>query len=158
PARQERPRTTWRTMNEAWHQSSERHSDATPDNQALQPKSHEVGRNGLAPASVDAYLFVYGTLRPEAGHKMGQFLARRGRLLGPARAPGRLLDLGRFPGMSAARADNEWVHGVVYELDDPAATLALLDRHEGCAPESPQPWWFERALRRATLASGTEVT
>src|SRR5262249_41530745 len=61
------------------------------------------------------------------------------------------------PGMTAAQADDEWVQGVVYELDDPAATLALLERYEGCAPESPQPWLFARCRLLATLDAGTDL-
>src|SRR5262245_35044135 len=113
-------------MNMAWHQSSERHSDATADDRNLQPNSHFAGRNSAAPAPATAFLFVYGTLRPEAEHKMGRYLAGRGWLFGPARAPGRLYDLGRFPGMTEAVGSDEWVRGVVYELEDPAATLAVL--------------------------------
>src|SRR5262245_63792883 len=112
-------------------ESSERHRDANRDGAAVQPKSHPAGRKTEAAAA--ACLFAYGTLRPGAGHRMAAYLARRGRLLGPARAPGRLYDLGRYPGMTGPRAADEWVRGDVYELDDPAATLAVLDRYERCA-------------------------
>ena len=47
------------------------------------------------------HLFVYGTLRRGSGHPMSRFLAARARLLAGARVPGRLYDLGGFPGLTA---------------------------------------------------------
>lgn len=102
-------------------------------------------------------LFVYGTLRSGGGHAMSQFLAARSRFVSPASAPGRLYDLGAFPGMVEAANTDERVRGEVCELKEPEATLAALDRYEGCGPENPQPWLYERVLAVVTLETGEQV-
>src|SRR5262249_8621857 len=117
------------------------------------------------------FLFVYGTLRKNSDHSMARFLSENAKYLGEARVPGRLYDLGAYPGMTPAvtphptlspqrgegwvRGDeDEWVHGDLFELRDPEATLAELDRYEGCPlPGEPAP--FERAIVGATR-SGEE--
>lgn len=100
------------------------------------------------------HLFVYGTLRAGSEHAMGRLLARQARLVGPARAPGRLYDLGPYPGMTEPRAPGQWVHGELYELLDVEATLAALDRYEGCSPDSEPPYLFSRSRTVATLQDG----
>ena len=61
---------------------------------------------------------------------------------------GRLYDLGEYPGMRLATADEEWVYGELHELRD-ETILAELDQHEG--PE------FPRQKCIAITDSGTEV-
>jgi gamma-glutamylcyclotransferase (GGCT)/AIG2-like uncharacterized protein YtfP len=100
------------------------------------------------------YLFVYGTLRRASPHPMARLLERRGRFLGESRVPGKLFDLGRFPGMVPCDAKEGTVAGDVYELTDPEA-LAELDRYENA--ESPLPAFFERALTPVTLSDGVTV-
>jgi gamma-glutamylcyclotransferase (GGCT)/AIG2-like uncharacterized protein YtfP len=100
------------------------------------------------------YLFVYGTLRPAGGGPLAQFLAGGARLLGTARVPGRLYDLGAYPGLVQPRDSREWVTGEVYEMLQPAQTLAVLDPYEGCGPADLPPNFFERRLAPATLPSG----
>jgi len=101
------------------------------------------------------HLFVYGTLRRISKHPMARFLAERATFIGEATLPGRLYNLGRFPGMTEARMQEELVVGDVYELADGEETLAELDRYEGA--ESPLPSFFERGSAEATLADGTKV-
>jgi gamma-glutamylcyclotransferase (GGCT)/AIG2-like uncharacterized protein YtfP len=98
------------------------------------------------------YLFVYGTLRPDADHPMSRFLARRSRLRGAATVAGRLYDLGRYPALVEATTDEERVRGSLSELFDAEDTLAALDRYEGVATEGTEGL-FERtraAVRRET--------
>jgi gamma-glutamylcyclotransferase (GGCT)/AIG2-like uncharacterized protein YtfP len=104
------------------------------------------------------YLFVYGTLRRAGGHPMAHFLTARGRLVGSASVPGRLYDLGTYPGMVEAAGEGECVRGEVYELQDPEATLATLDRYEGCGPEDPPPRLYERALAVVTRDDGEQLS
>jgi gamma-glutamylcyclotransferase (GGCT)/AIG2-like uncharacterized protein YtfP len=99
-------------------------------------------------------LFVYGTLRQAGGHAMAQFLASQARRIGPGKVRGRLYDLGSYPGLVEARAENEWVHGEIYELPQPAETLAVLDRYEGCGPEDRPPLLFERWAAPVVLPTG----
>ena len=102
-------------------------------------------------------LFVYGTLRRSGGHAMSEFLAARSRFVSAANAAGRLYDLGPYPGMAEPADAKERVRGEVYELHEPEATLAKLDRYEGCGPEDPQPRLYERVLASVTLDNGEEV-
>jgi gamma-glutamylcyclotransferase (GGCT)/AIG2-like uncharacterized protein YtfP len=78
----------------------------------------------------DSLLFVYGTLRAFVDIPMARRLRRGGRHLGTARTPGRLYDLGPYPGLTAARRRDEWVVGDLYELSAPRALLQALDRYE----------------------------
>jgi gamma-glutamylcyclotransferase (GGCT)/AIG2-like uncharacterized protein YtfP len=99
------------------------------------------------------YLFVYGTLRPDADHPMARFLAARSRPLGPATVAGRLYDLGRYPALTEG---GERVHGWLCELLDADATLPALDRYEGVATEGTAGL-FERTRAPVTLATGEVV-
>jgi gamma-glutamylcyclotransferase (GGCT)/AIG2-like uncharacterized protein YtfP len=82
------------------------------------------------------YLFVYGTLRRGCDNQFARLLAEQGRFVGVARVPGRLYDLGSYPGAVASDQPDEWIHGEVFSLDD--ALLTALDEYEGAE--------FERAM------------
>jgi gamma-glutamylcyclotransferase (GGCT)/AIG2-like uncharacterized protein YtfP len=83
---------------------------------------------------------------------MARFLAERARFAGAARVPGRLYDLGRYPGMTPPQHGDDWVHGDLYDLGDDKQTLSELDRYENA--ESPQPEFFDRQCAEVTLADG----
>jgi gamma-glutamylcyclotransferase (GGCT)/AIG2-like uncharacterized protein YtfP len=84
---------------------------------------------------------------------MADFLAQRARYLSHAKMRGRLYHLGRFPGMTPAQHEDDWVLGDLFELpDDKDATLRALDGYEN--DESPQPGHFERAPAEAVDAAG----
>lgn len=94
----------------------------------------------LVPQAADTtpYLFVYGTLKPDAGTRMGR--AERARLIresvneGSATTSGRLYDLGGFPGFQLApSASDSKVHGTLLRLVQPARTLIWLDAYEDVA-------------------------
>ncbi len=102
-------------------------------------------------------LFVYGTLRRGTGHPMASFLEQRARYVGRGRTPGHLYDLGAYPGMVLAAGTEDWVRGDLFALADPEQTLAELDRYEGCGPDDPRPWYFQRALAPVQRDDGAEV-
>jgi gamma-glutamylcyclotransferase (GGCT)/AIG2-like uncharacterized protein YtfP len=85
-------------------------------------------------------LFTYGTLM--RGYPLHGALVRRATFLGPARASGRLLDLGAYPGLIDGDGA---VHGELYRLDAPEL-LRDLDREEG--------YNFQRRRTVVTLGSG----
>jgi gamma-glutamylcyclotransferase (GGCT)/AIG2-like uncharacterized protein YtfP len=64
--------------------------------------------------------------------------------MGTARVPGRLYDLGRYPG---ARPANGSVVGEVFQIDE--SLLAALDEYEGSE--------FERAIMSANLDDGHTI-
>ena len=72
-------------------------------------------------------LFIYGTLMPGLRLEAEMHGAR---FVGAAQVPGRLVDVGRFPGLllDLSTGDGQ-VTGEVYEVDD--AQLARLDVVEG---------------------------
>ena len=77
----------------------------------------------------DSLLFVYGTLRPFVDIEMARWLRSAARYVGPATTPGRLYDLGAYPGMRAARGRGERVAGDVYRVTNPRV-FSTLDRYE----------------------------
>jgi gamma-glutamylcyclotransferase (GGCT)/AIG2-like uncharacterized protein YtfP len=101
------------------------------------------------------YLFVYGTLRRGSDHPMAVFLARHARFMAEGKTPGRLLDLGAYPGMVEAKSPDDCVQGDVFELVDRETTLAVLDRYEGCDRADPL---YERRQATVTLSTGDKVT
>jgi gamma-glutamylcyclotransferase (GGCT)/AIG2-like uncharacterized protein YtfP len=95
------------------------------------------------PARSSELLFAYGTLM--RGYALHLRLARGARAAGRGTASGRLLDLGRYPGLIEGAGR---VHGELYRLDDPEL-LPILDREEG--------YNFERRRAIVTLAGGRRV-
>jgi gamma-glutamylcyclotransferase (GGCT)/AIG2-like uncharacterized protein YtfP len=79
------------------------------------------------------------------GYPLHAVIARRTAFVAVGSVPGRLLDLGRYPGLVSGRGR---VRGEVYRLRDPEL-LAAVDREEG--------YNFERRRTVATLADGRRV-
>ena len=80
-------------------------------------------------------LFIYGTLMP--GLRL-QAEMHGARFVSAAQVPGRLVDVGRFPGLLSGDGQ---ITGEVYEVDD--AHLARLDVVEGMVrgdPSASQYW------------------
>jgi gamma-glutamylcyclotransferase (GGCT)/AIG2-like uncharacterized protein YtfP len=92
------------------------------------------------PAPGKALLFTYGTLM--RGYGLHAVMAPGVTFVGPGTVGGRLLDLGRYPGLvdGAGR-----VRGEVYRLEAPEL-LPVLDREEG--------YNFERRRAVVTLDGG----
>jgi len=86
------------------------------------------------------YLFIYGTLMPGLRLEAEMHGAR---FMGPAQVPGRLFDLGRYPGLLPGDGH---VTGEVYEVDH--AHLARLDGVEGVVPgdRAESHYWREVVL------------
>jgi gamma-glutamylcyclotransferase (GGCT)/AIG2-like uncharacterized protein YtfP len=88
-------------------------------------------------------LFAYGTLM--RGEPLHRVLRDRARYLEPAHTRGRLLDLGRYPGLVDGAGT---VRGELYGFDDPEL-LPVVDREEG--------YNFVRRTTTVTRANGRRV-
>jgi len=100
-------------------------------------------------------IFVYGTLRRDPRHEMFHLFAKHARYLGEATVPGRLFDLGDYPGMlhgeSSVRVVGE-VYEIVPEMWDDI--IRQLDEYEGCSPSDPAPHEYRRDVVNARLEGG----
>jgi gamma-glutamylcyclotransferase (GGCT)/AIG2-like uncharacterized protein YtfP len=96
------------------------------------------------------HLFVYGTLRQNAGHPMARWLAGRAQLLGQATMQGKLYLLGAYPGMLPSDNPLDVVRGELYQLPDPAGMFETLDEYEGI-------YQFQRGEGVARYSTGEPV-
>ena len=77
-------------------------------------------------------------------------------LIGPASTVGRLLDLGRYPGLVDGCRDGANVLGEMMRLHDAAATLKWLDAYEGIEAPDSTGSEYRRVVRPVTLAGGSQ--
>lgn len=90
-------------------------------------------------------LFVYGSLRKAFKNRYARLLWREGKDLGAARARGRIVRNGPYPGWRPPSAPGQWVKG---ELVLPApGVLGRLDLYEG-------RYVYRKRKVRLQLASG----
>lgn len=102
------------------------------------------------------FVFVYGTLRRGFTNPGREVLEEHARFVDEAHAPGRLHDLGAYPGMTRASGEDERVHGEIHELvHESERGLARLDRYEGARGSDPLP--YERVKVPVELAGGKRV-
>ena len=96
-------------------------------------------------------LFIYGTLMPGLRLQAEMQGAQR---LGVARVPGRLVDVGRYPGLLQGGG---LVTGEVYRLSD--AHLARLDEVEEMVPgdRAASQYWRERVTVQEGVLEGQQV-
>ena len=103
------------------------------------------------------HLFLYGTLLPAVvGPPCRDHVARL-RPVGRGWVPGRLYNLGWYPGAVLDPSAATRVHGEVFALPDDPTLLAALDVYEGFDANNPAGSWFLRIRHPITLDSGGEV-
>ncbi|MGF1464591.1 MAG: gamma-glutamylcyclotransferase [Sandaracinaceae bacterium] len=105
------------------------------------------------PRTFPAYLFVYGTLRPGRAEaaRLAPFGPRRAT---PATIPGRLVDLGAFPGLVAEEGR---VEGALVELTDLGPALEALDAYEDFMGYGRPGSLYRRVVREARTLDGRRV-
>ena len=96
-------------------------------------------------------LFIYGTLMPGLRLEAEMHGAR---FVGAAQVPGRLVDVGLYPGLLHGEGQ---VTGEVYEVDD--AHLARLDAVEEMVPgdRAASQYWREQVTVLAGALAGQRV-
>ena len=106
------------------------------------------------------HLFVYGTLLSKARDSLGAAMRARlqseASLIGQAAMPGRLYDLGEYPGLveAAPRGDRELVTGEVLQLHDATTTFHWLDLYEDVDTADPAAGLYRRVPQLALLDDG----
>jgi gamma-glutamylcyclotransferase (GGCT)/AIG2-like uncharacterized protein YtfP len=107
---------------------------------------------------MSACLFVYGSLVTAHAHPQGHRLRAEALLLGPAEIAGRLYRVSWYPGLRPPGDPADTVHGEVYQLNDPARSLAWLDEYEGITQggsSGAPPDVYARVERDVTMADGS---
>jgi gamma-glutamylcyclotransferase (GGCT)/AIG2-like uncharacterized protein YtfP len=93
-----------------------------------------------------AAFFVYGTLM-QGESRSGLILAASPLRIVPARTPGRLVDLGDYPGLIPARRGGQWVLGEFAEFPAGESLLAQLDFVEEYSPgEEARSLYLRRSV------------
>jgi gamma-glutamylcyclotransferase (GGCT)/AIG2-like uncharacterized protein YtfP len=98
-------------------------------------------------------LFVYGTLL-DADNKYGVYLRDNSSFFSSARIRGKLFDIGEYPGVVLFPEEDDFVFGIILQMDEPETILALIDIYEGYGHDQPQPNEFIRVLTQAETESG----
>jgi gamma-glutamylcyclotransferase (GGCT)/AIG2-like uncharacterized protein YtfP len=101
---------------------------------------------------VRQHLFVYGSLRRGARNSRAELLEQDASLLGAASIPGRLVDLGDYPGLVRPTRSEDRVQGEVYRIERPGL-LQRIDEYEGCDGATG----FRRVPATAVLESGEKL-
>jgi gamma-glutamylcyclotransferase (GGCT)/AIG2-like uncharacterized protein YtfP len=100
------------------------------------------------------YLFVYGTLRRDYKNDMASFLAQHTDFVDYATYQGKLYLIDDYPGVIASDNSSDTVHGEVYRLHKPNATLILLDSYEECSADFPNHAEYIRKIQPIRLQKG----
>ena len=104
------------------------------------------------------HLFVYGTLRSDAGGPMHARWMRGVRPLGRASVAGRLYDAGPHPAAIPSDDPADRVVGELYAIEaDADALLAALDAYEGIDAAHPALSLFRRERVAAEREDGVRV-
>ena len=105
-------------------------------------------------------LFVYGLLRRGMSTGLGAWLgAGKASFLAEATVPGRLYDLGEYPGLVRGEPREQapaLVRGELWRIDD-ESVWPVIDDFEGIGPGDRAPTLYRRVLARAAGARGVET-
>lgn len=110
----------------------------------------------MNPAELE-YLFVYGTLRKALNHSLLAVLKKHAFFVSNGVCQGKLLNLGKYPGVVPSEDSGDVVYGEVYGLKDSKIILEILDHYEGCSPEFPTPAEFIRQSASILLTTGLHL-
>ena len=98
-------------------------------------------------------LFVYGTLLDE-DNEYAHYLENNSKFYSYGKIKGKLYDIGEYPGAILSDQGNEYIHGVILEINDPENVLPVIDDYEGFGDDQPQPNEFIRVLTEVETGVG----
>ncbi len=101
------------------------------------------------------YIFVYGTLMDGVDSAMARLLQQGSEALGDGWIPGRLYDLGQYPGAVYDAQASTRVYGRIFRPHDATTLLECLDNYEGIDSENPAAAEYMRALTPVQGIHGT---
>ncbi len=104
----------------------------------------------------DDYLFVYGTLRRNAGYPIYEYLRTTAEFVADATLQGRLYLVSTYPGAVTSTDPRDQVIGEIFRLHDSDEVLRHLDQHEGCGPGCAKPAQYVRQLHEVRLVDSGE--
>jgi gamma-glutamylcyclotransferase (GGCT)/AIG2-like uncharacterized protein YtfP len=78
-----------------------------------------------------ANIFVYGTLRRGSKIKIARLFHANSEFLGTGRMQGRLTRSHPHRGVVQSNNPGDWISGEVFQLNDPAKLVPILDEYEG---------------------------
>jgi gamma-glutamylcyclotransferase (GGCT)/AIG2-like uncharacterized protein YtfP len=102
---------------------------------------------------VAEHVFFYGTLMSPFNRPGRERVSAKLRFAGRGAIRAALFDLGIYPAAVPAE-DQSQVWGEVYETDEAASVLAVLDEIEGYRPAEPERSLYTRALTDVILEDG----
>jgi gamma-glutamylcyclotransferase (GGCT)/AIG2-like uncharacterized protein YtfP len=101
------------------------------------------------------HLFVYGTLMQDTDSPMARFLHARATSMGFATLPGRLYDLGSYPGAVYDPEESRLIQGQIYQIQSPETVFPTLDIYEGVTATPEIPAEYRREKVNAHLGNQT---
>jgi gamma-glutamylcyclotransferase (GGCT)/AIG2-like uncharacterized protein YtfP len=105
-------------------------------------------------AQITPYLFVYGTLL-NTQNQYGAYLQQHCTFLQNGKFKGKLYDMGEYPGAIFSDEGDQYVHGSVYQMDNPKNLLSFIDDYEGFGAGQDQPNLFIRDLKDIETTAST---
>src|SRR5216684_8945284 len=104
------------------------------------------------------YLFLYGTLKPNEAASDVAETVRTLRRVGSATVPGRLYDLGDYPGAVIDRSAKTSIKGELFELPNDDSALKALDDYEEFNRTDRKNSLFVRTRTVAELYDGRRLS
>ena len=89
-----------------------------------------------------ALLFVYGTLLNH-NNEFAVYLKEHSHFFANGKVKGKLYDIGEYPG-AILDDEDEYIYGVILQIDDPEVVFSEIDDYEGYGDEQPEPNEFIR--------------
>jgi len=102
-------------------------------------------------------LFVYGTLRKEAGGETARLLKHYAEFIGEGVCRGRLYKINDYPGIVRSADPADQVRGDVFRLREPEIMLPRLDQYEECGPGFHEPAEYIREEQEVRLENGEKL-